>query len=402
MRFRIAAATLLALLFSASAMARIGTLDEVPAATLLFPNFEVSDQDNGVNTILSIQNASATAMLLNVTVWTDLGLPTAHFNIYLTGYDQETVDMRDVFRRYSPVTASAGQDPQDLLSPHGPISQDINFASCSGTLPNGQASSISRGIYAAHTGGASIDYFGGLCGSRVHTDGIARGYVTVDTVNACNTLTPASTNFFTYYVTNQNTMLGEYLILDPSRRAFANKAVHIEASATDPLTSAGANKQTFYARFVGYNAQDNREPLPTAWAARYASARTQVDVWRDPGVPIAPFTCGSLPAALPTGQRHVSVFNDAGGVVSNPGGNLFPFVSGRTDGAGALGLTQPLGWLFANLNLGAPVGPLGAVRQSWMSFRQIPRAMTSTGPAAYMVPGIQLGNAATGGDPILP
>ena len=61
---------------------------------------------NGTNTVLTIQNASATAILLNVVLWTDYGLPTDKFLIYLTGYDQETVDLGQVFRRILPRTGS--------------------------------------------------------------------------------------------------------------------------------------------------------------------------------------------------------------------------------------------------------------------------------------------------------
>ncbi|HEX6865177.1 MAG TPA: hypothetical protein VF414_20270, partial [Thermoanaerobaculia bacterium] len=44
------------------AFAVIGTIDDVPAATLLLPYFEVDiANQNGVTTLFSINNASATA-----------------------------------------------------------------------------------------------------------------------------------------------------------------------------------------------------------------------------------------------------------------------------------------------------------------------------------------------------
>ncbi|HBL30141.1 MAG TPA: hypothetical protein DD490_25165, partial [Acidobacteria bacterium] len=58
------------------------------------------------------------------------------WDVYLTGYDVQTVNLRDILvSGILPRTASAGQDPTNTISPKGPISQDINFASCGGFLP---------------------------------------------------------------------------------------------------------------------------------------------------------------------------------------------------------------------------------------------------------------------------
>src|SRR4029077_842888 len=114
------------------ARAVICTGDDVPAATLLLPYFEVDGTNpNGVTTLFSINNASATAILAHVTVWTDLSYPVLDFNVYLTGYDVQSINLRDILLNgVLPQTASAGQDPGDSISPKGPFSQDINFASC--------------------------------------------------------------------------------------------------------------------------------------------------------------------------------------------------------------------------------------------------------------------------------
>src|SRR4028119_2495923 len=83
-------------LLAGTARAEIGTIDAVPAATLLLPYFECDLDDNlapadgGVTTLFSINNASATAVLAHVTLWTDESIPTLDFDIYLTGYDVQT------------------------------------------------------------------------------------------------------------------------------------------------------------------------------------------------------------------------------------------------------------------------------------------------------------------------
>ncbi|HVJ61575.1 MAG TPA: hypothetical protein VM555_02550, partial [Tahibacter sp.] len=330
---RLFAIPLLALAAS-PAFAVIGTIDATPGATLLYPHFEVDAANpNGVNTVLTLQNSSATAILANVVLWTDYGLPTAHFNIYLTGYDQQAIDLRTIFLRVPPRTASDGQDPTDSISPQGPVSQDINFASCSGTLPDTMLP-IGRDLAGAHSGQASNDYFNGLCGSRSHSDGLARGYVTVDTINQCTTSIPGSPGYFVNgsgIATSQNVLYGDYVIVDPARRSTTSEsAVAIEADPTNPLTSGGANKQTFYGRLVGFNAADNREPLPSAWAGRAAAGRTDVDYWRDPGTAVAPFACGGQPAGLPAGQRHATRFSDAGVATAIGVADAFPFGAGTT------------------------------------------------------------------------
>ena len=65
--------------------------------------------------------------MANVTVWTDWGVPSLGFQIYLTGYDSQSIDLRNVFNGTLPITADAGADPGDKVSHHGSLSRDINF-----------------------------------------------------------------------------------------------------------------------------------------------------------------------------------------------------------------------------------------------------------------------------------
>ena len=381
-------------LCAVTARAELGTIDDVPASTLLIPYFEVEPGNpGGVKTIVTLQNTSASAGVVRVTLWTDLGLPTASFNLYLTGYDAETINLRNIFNRDVPFTADDGDDPTDTLSNQGPISQDINFPGTGSGSPQTLNSSISASLNAAHTGGPSAEYFGGLCGARNIGDGIARGFITIDDINIQTTqnhLDPGYTQANNPLGT-RNIYSADYLIVDPSgREVQADRAVHVEANGfqqVDPRLQPGGGSQTFYGRFNGNTNIDEREPLPNAWLGRAANGRTEVTYWRDSAVITAPFACGGGPVGLPSGQRVVTVFGADGAVVANPAGNLFPFMSGRVSGA-SLSLTPTLGALFANLNLSGPV-----IRQSWVSFRQIPSAAAAgTGPS-YTVSGIQLGQA---------
>jgi hypothetical protein len=133
--------------------ASIQTVADTAGATLLLPYFEVDlSNPTGMNTIFSINNMGttsnpsfgATAILVHVVIWSDLGVPVFNFNVYLTGYDIQLIDMRSVLTGSLPQTASAGQDPHDTISPHGFLSQDINFASCTTGIYTAPINSYSR------------------------------------------------------------------------------------------------------------------------------------------------------------------------------------------------------------------------------------------------------------------
>lgn len=370
-----AVAGFLALVGPASAV--LGTIDDVPAATLLLPYFEVDlDDVNGVQTLFSINNASATAVLAHVVVWSDLSVPVLDFNIYLTGYDVVTINLRDIFVLGNlPRTASAGQDPGDTISHKGAASQDINFASCNGFLPPPvlPADFITH-LQNSLTGQASPILFG-LCSGQRLGDRSARGYVTVDTVNACNLDFPFTPGYFVNggigTATNQNVLWGDYFYVN-SGQSFAQgeTLVHIEASATDPETSV-PGQYTFYGRYVGWTAADNREPLATHFAIRFVnggifSGGTELRVWRDSKVNQGAFACpvatGLRPPWYPLGQEQIVIFDEEENPevpvtlpVSppRPGASLVPFPAETNcivvDGPG-LPVNPTFGWLFLNLN----------------------------------------------------
>ena len=109
-----------------------GTLcavDNVPAATLLLPYFEVDlASAAGRTTLMSITNASAQATLAHVVLWTDYAVATFVFDVYLTGFDVQTINLRDVLAGNLPVTADLAHDPKGVISPVGRFSQGATFA----------------------------------------------------------------------------------------------------------------------------------------------------------------------------------------------------------------------------------------------------------------------------------
>src|SRR5881398_373624 len=67
-----------------------------PAATLLLPYFEVDVSGNsGQTTLFTVTNVSRYPQIARVTLWTDLAYPLFTFNLYLTGYDVQSINLAD-------------------------------------------------------------------------------------------------------------------------------------------------------------------------------------------------------------------------------------------------------------------------------------------------------------------
>lgn len=376
--------TLMALLCllipAAPTFADICDADARPAATLLLPYFEVDlAHRNGVTTVFTINNAFETAALAHVTIWSDLSVPVLDFNVYLTGFDMEVIDLRDVIVSGNlPQTASDGQDPTDSISPQGELSQDINFASCNGILPLPQPIPpvFTQYVQSALTGGSSPILGNQFCVGRNLGDRIARGYVTVDAVRNCTLRFPSDPGYFgpSGDATDDNVLFGDYRIVD-RRRAVGNTLVHIEASASDPQTSA-SGQYTFYGRYVGWSAADHREPLPTTFGARYDEG-TDLIVWRDSKVAQQAFLCpangGSLPAWYPLDQEALVIFDEQETPAIPTEARPFPAEAQRT-AVGSAALPAPFnsGWMYISLNAtpaGAGANPPEdpAAAQGWIS-----------------------------------
>jgi PKD repeat protein len=397
----------------------IGTIVPLPAATLLLPYFEVDlNNPNGLSTLLSINNAAATAVLAHVTMWSDLSVHVLDFNVYLTGYDVQTINLRDIIVNGNlPQTASAGQDPNDNISPKGPKSGDINVLSCHGILPiNPLPASFIQHMQNSLTGKASA-LLGGLCAGQALGDNVARGYITVDTVNACTLLSPGDSGYFGPggVVTNENVLWGDFFIVNvPQNFAQGGPLVHIAASSTDPSTST-PNNYTFYGRYVGWNASDNRQPLATTFATRFQnggvfSGGSDLLVWRDSKVNQAPFTCPAdrivhRPPYYPLGQEGIVIFDEQEQTIQPPTCQVspcqgaptlvpFPAETQRVHVAGPALPVVPFnfGWLYLDLNTtisGNPNPPVDpAAAQAWVIATD-----SSNGHFAVGVNGIQLDNA---------
>jgi hypothetical protein len=420
MKQRVLCVFLLCLLSLAgtAAWASICDMGVQPSATLLLPYFEVDlGASAGETTLLSINNASATAILAHVVVWSDLSVPVLDFNIYLTGYDVQTINLRDILvNGQLPRTASDGQDPTDTISPQGLFSQDINFASCNGLLPAPTLpTDFVAHLQASLTGQASA-VLGGCAGLR-HGDNVARGYVTVDTVNNCTLRFPGDPGYFgpggTGDATNQNALWGDYFYVNQEQNfASGNALVHIEASpgigtssfntypTGSPETST-PGQYTFYGRYVNWTAADNREPLATNFASRFITGGdftggTGLIVWRDSKVVQNAFSCSTTPPWYPLGQETIVIFDEqehpqvpqtfpVSPQPPNEGLVPFPAEAQRTVVGGAdLPVPYTFGWIYLSLNTTVPAAGNNppedpAAAQAWVTTEMDAKGRFSVG-----------------------
>jgi len=393
------------------------SIADQPAATLLLPYFEV-DLANpaGANTLFTINNASAAAVLAHVTIWSAMHVPVHAFNIYLTGYDAQPIYVRDLLSGVLPRTATAGQDPTDAISPKGFFSQDINFATCTGQLPPAALPQATVDHIRASLTGAPSAIAGGMCATIADGTRIARGYITVDTVDNCTTKLPSDAGYFgpggTGDVTNQNVLWGDYVYtnhLGGLESGDGSPLVHIRADATDSqLNTAG--QYTFYGRLVGWTAADNREPLSTTFVTRFNTTgtlgNTTLTVWRDAKVNQTYFACSGKPSWYPLGQEGITFFDEQEHPTVQtsvpfapqpPSSTPIPFPAGAQRvqvGGASLPTSFSFGWLFLDLNTtvaGSPNPPEDpAAAQAWVEVH-----MKGTGRYSVGWPGVMLDTAKT-------
>ncbi|MEO6029294.1 MAG: hypothetical protein ABIR79_20720 [Candidatus Binatia bacterium] len=341
-----------------------------PGATLLLPYFavqlpkKIGGKAPGINTLFSINNASASAALVHVTIWSDFSVPVFGFNVYLTGYDVQPISMLDLVNGTLPVTGDAADDPTDTISNKGSHSQDINFPGNMSAQPAQLDEATINHIRAALTGKPS-PLLSGQCLGRDYAEKkpIARGYVTVDSVVDHTALEPNDINYFTNVIDTRNILWGDSFFINKSKKiGRADTLVAVRASTTDPQVNS-IFEYSFYDTTNGSLVPvDKRQPLGSVFAGRFVNVPkhpfypggTSAIVWRDSKVAQAPFICGQTPTWFPLSQRQLVAFDEQ----ENPELlQLSPF-PGATQIVKVGGPTFPVsaasGWLYMDLNAPTP------------------------------------------------
>jgi hypothetical protein len=250
----------------------------------------------------------------------------------------------------------------------------------------------------------------GDCAGSKTGDGIMRGYVTIDTVNACNKFFPSDGALYLPFLTFQNVLWGDVIYVNPSENfATGQPAVHIEASAPAPAPGT----HTFYGRYFAAAGSDAREALPTTMASRYVngggfSGGTNLIVWREANNTATSYACSRPgPASwYPLGSTQIALFDEQEHTVTTQ-----PCQSGDPTCTTTINIpneTQRVsvkddllspfdfGWVYLNLQHTGLVYP-DSFAQMWLTAN-----MTASGLYEVDIDGVQLDNARTPNTTIIP
>lgn len=332
-----------------------------PAATLLIPYFEVDlANSGGQSTLFSVNNASAKPVLSRVVLWTDWGIPTLAFDVYLTGYDIQTFNVRDLLNGSLPDTGPQVSNT-GTLSNAGTLFTGCSTAGAAGISPQLAPEDVAW-LRAAHTGQPVAT--AQCAGSGTAGPNVATGYITIDTVNRCSprtvgTLvnTPANATYFaaggTGLASDDNVLWGDFTYVNPQRNTSNGQSAIALVADPDALT---AGTYTFYGRYVGFDGRDNRIPLSSLYYARYVnggtfSGGTDLIVWRDNRrTAVAPSACGQAPSWSPLGEMQLVTFDEEENPKEIANSNAFPVVTQKVHvGGPSLPISQPFGWLMLDL-----------------------------------------------------
>lgn len=262
-----------------------------PAATLLLPYFEVDlDDPTGETTLFTITNVSNVDQIAHVTLWTDYSFPVIDFNIYLTGYDVQAINLYDVIER-GIIAPDAGTGT--AITKRGPFSDPngtLALGACD-RLPGQLDDAYIVRMQSAFTEG-TVPALGTLAGCNnvggEHDNAV--GYVTIDTADLCSTSLPTDPGYFSTEIRFDNVLIGDYQQVHSANNfAQGNPMVHIRAipEGGQPGTPAIVNfDRTFYSRYQAGGVEDRRQPLPSVFAARWIEGgasgfETWYKIWRE-------------------------------------------------------------------------------------------------------------------------
>ena len=371
-----------------------------PAATLLLPYFEVDIYGNsGQTTLFTVVNISRYPQIAHVTLWTDRAYPVLTFNLYLTGYDVQSINLADVLGRgiiAPPSGTSSTTTPGSLSASTNPnLRSPLDCASIPGAL--------TPAILAAIRNTFTIGKHPSLACFVGNTHMNAIGYTTIDVVASCTPRDGTDPLYYTNDILFDNVLTGDYQQVGAHPSGLPQSGFDAGGNPMVPIRAvpegggAGSNvatalPYTFYDRYTQQIRRtfDRRQPLPSTFAARFiqggtAAFATNVTIWRE-GVTGSAASCasyrnnGEINTGLfefvrfdehdnPFVSQHCP-FEDCDQAPTlpatssqNSAGSTFPQMDGSDVG----------GWMYLNLNNGG---------SSSYSVTSHPSETTTTGPSS--------------------
>ncbi|HVE70779.1 MAG TPA: hypothetical protein VNI54_05365 [Thermoanaerobaculia bacterium] len=330
---------------------------DLPAATLLLPYFEVDLENiNGETTLFTVTNVTQLPRIARVTLWTDLAVPLVSFNVFLTGYDVQAINLRDVLTHGRIGNTGTAVSSFGRLGIPGNPANDVRGCQSIAPLTPDALLRLQRALTAGTVDG---------CGTAGFVHANAIGYATIDVVGACTNRLPTDPEYFSSDLRYDNVLIGDYQQVNPAQNfAQGGPMVHIRAvpegfGGTTNLT------RTFYGRFAQDGVSDRRQPLPSRFAARYIRAgttsfQTDLKMWRE--LSASAGTCTEEPNL---GTSDEVVFDEAENGVGFAGyvGHLVPPIYSPVllAATGRYALSDPYvfaqltndprgGWVYFNLD----------------------------------------------------
>ena len=347
-----------------------------PAATLLLPYFEVDvSGTSGQTTLFTVTNVARYPQIAHVTLWTDYAYPVMTFNLYLTGYDVQAINMSDVLVRgivAPPSGTTSATKPGQLSSATSPnLRTPLDCTANPGTLPQSIIAAIRTTLTTGTSSPSSCTGVGGT-----HANAI--GYATIDVVAGCTARTPADPSYYLSDLLFDNVLIGDYQQVGPHPAgepsstfdAAGNPMVHLRAVPEGGGVGTNGHTAlpyTFYDRYTPdvVRTFDRRQPLPSTYAARFIQGgtngfRTNLTVWRE-GFGSGSCTDAKASAAMPVAEivrfdEHENPFILSNGLLCSPcpPSILPPTSSSSSSGSAYPAMASPDvgGWLYLNLNNG--------------------------------------------------
>ena len=279
----------------------------LPAATLLLPYFEVHLEESSrrfarPSTLFTIVNVSPDDQIARVTLWTDYSYPVITFNVYLTGYDVQSINLHDVIGRgiIAPLSAHASGTGTQLTDrgEYSHRNRSIDLRDCT-RLPGQLSDEHILRMQWAFTEGM-VPAFGELegCNNVGGAHDNAVGYATIDLVRNCSANGPSAEEYWTEDLAHDNVLTGDSQQLDYANDFVqGSPLVHIRAipeggtlaeRRAAPRKYDGGFPRTFYARYQPALSPnlDGRQPLPAVFAARWQLGgahgfETFFKIWRE-------------------------------------------------------------------------------------------------------------------------
>jgi hypothetical protein len=204
------------------------------------------------------------------------------FNIFLTGYDVQSISLTDLLGRGEVAAGGAEVGQRSAANDANAL---LDVAGCD-AIPRDIPPSILQELRSALTAGVHAH-----CGIARPVGGKherAVGSITIDVVDRCEPALPTEARYYDHLLYD-NVLTGDSQQVDGHNNfAQGSPMVHIRAVPEGGRRhQAGTSfPRTFYSRFQSGGTSDRRQPLPSAFAARWISGgsaafETTFKIWRE-------------------------------------------------------------------------------------------------------------------------